>query len=66
LHPVFLAIKTALQGSLQAYLASGERKIDRWLEQQNMVTADFSASPEIFININTMTELSALEAEADE
>lgn len=66
LHPVFLAIKTALQGSLQAYLASGERKIDRWLEQQKMVKADFSSSPEIFININTMTELSALEAEADE
>jgi molybdenum cofactor guanylyltransferase len=66
LHPVFLAIKTALQGSLQAYLASGERKIDRWLEQQDMVTVDFSKTPEIFININTMTELSVLEAEADE
>ena len=66
LHPVFLAIKTALQDSLQAYLARGERKIDRWLEQQKMVKADFSSSPEIFININTMTELSALEAEADE
>ena len=66
LHPVFLALKTILQGSLQAYLASGQRKIDRWLEQQNMVTADFSNTPEIFININTMTELSALEAEADE
>ncbi len=61
LHPVFLAIKTSLINSLQDYLASGQRKIDRWLEQQNTVRADFSDTPEIFININTMTELSELE-----
>lgn len=65
LHPVFLAIKTALKTSLQDYLASGQRKIDRWLEQQKMVKADFSNEPKIFININTMTELSELEAKDD-
>jgi molybdopterin-guanine dinucleotide biosynthesis protein A len=62
LHPVFLAIKTSLKTSLQNYLASGERKISHWLEQQKMVKADFSNEPEIFININTLTELSELEA----
>jgi molybdopterin-guanine dinucleotide biosynthesis protein A len=62
LHPVFLAIKTSLKNSLQNYLASGQRKLDRWLEQQKMVKADFSNEPEIFININTLTELSELEA----
>jgi molybdopterin-guanine dinucleotide biosynthesis protein A len=66
LHPVFLAIKTSLKTSLQDYLASGQRKIDHWLEQQKMVKADFSNEPEIFININTMTELSDLEAKVDE
>jgi molybdopterin-guanine dinucleotide biosynthesis protein A len=66
LHPVFLAIKTSLKTSLQDYLASGQRKIDRWLEQQKMVQADFSNEPEIFININTLTELSELEAKGDE
>lgn len=65
LHPVFLAIKTALKTSLQDYLDSGQRKIDSWLEQQKMVKVDFSNEPEIFININTMTELSNLEAKAD-
>jgi len=65
LHPVFLAIKTVLRDSLQAYLASGERRIGSWLEQQNMVIADFSQTPEIFSNVNTMAELAALEAEAD-
>jgi len=62
LHPVFLAIKTSLKTSLRDYLASGQRKADRWLEEQKMVKADFSNEPEIFININTLTELSDLEA----
>ena len=65
LHPVFLAIKTSLKTSLEDYLASGQRKMDRWLEQQKMVKADFSNEPEIFININTLTELSELEAKGE-
>ncbi len=62
LHPVFLAIKTSLKSGLQDYLDCGERKISHWLEQQKMVKADFSNEPEIFININTLAELSELEA----
>lgn len=64
LHPVFLALKTSLRSNLQDYLASGQRKMDRWLEQQKSVRVDFSSEPEIFININTLTELSELEARA--
>lgn len=64
LHPVFLAIKTDLQISLQNYLAGGQRKVAVWLAQQNLVWVDFSNESEIFCNINTMTELSVLE-EAD-
>ena len=63
LHPVFLAIKTSLKTSLQDYLASGQRKIVSWLELQNCVQADFGTEPEIFINVNTPTELSELEAQ---
>ena len=65
LHPVFLAIKTSLKTRLEDYLASGQRKMDRWLEQQKMVKADFSNEPEIFTNINTLTELSELEAKGE-
>lgn len=61
LHPVFLAIKTALQASLQEYLADGQRKVAVWLAQQNLVQVDFSDEPEIFKNINSMDELSMLE-----
>lgn len=62
LHPVFLAIKTSLQESLQQYLASGERKVQAWLAQHHTVQVDFSDAPEVFTNINTLSELSLLEA----
>lgn len=62
MHPVFLAIRMALQNSLQGYLDSGQRKVGVWLQQQNWVRADFSREPEIFTNINTMAELSRLQA----
>ena len=61
MHPVFLALKTELQPSLKKYLASGERKIDRWLVQHQLVKVDFSDQQEIFRNINTLDELSDLE-----
>ena len=64
LHPVFLAIKSSLKTSLQNYLNSGQRKADHWLKQQKMVGADFSDEPEIFVNINTLTELFELEAKS--
>ena len=65
-HPVFLAIKTSLVKTLREYLDSGQRKLDRWLAQLKTVRADFSETPGIFININTLAELSELERRAEE
>lgn len=65
LHPVFLAITTALQTSLRDYLADGQRKAAAWLAQQNLVRVDFSRESEIFSNINTMDELAMLEMAND-
>jgi molybdenum cofactor guanylyltransferase len=62
LHPVFLALKPTLKPSLQNYLTSGQRKISVWLEQQQMVKVDFSTEPDVLININSLRELSDLEA----
>ncbi len=62
LHPVFLAIKTSLRSSLQNYLDNGQRKVEKWLKQHRVVTVDFSDQPQVFRNINTLTELDALEA----
>ena len=61
LHPVFLALRTSLQSSLQEYLNNGDRKIDLWLQQHRMHKVDFSQSAEVFLNINTLEELKTLE-----
>ncbi|WP_305907490.1 molybdenum cofactor guanylyltransferase MobA [Methylomarinum sp. Ch1-1] len=61
LHPVFLALRTSLKGSLEKYLQRGERKVERWLQQHSMVRVDFSDEPDIFININTLNELDQLQ-----
>jgi len=64
-HCVFLALKTTLQSSLAAYLASGERKIDNWLIQQRLTEVDFSQEKAVFANINTPADLTALSDSED-
>ncbi len=61
IQPVFLALKTSLKNSLNNYLLEGNRKIDVWLQQHQLTQVDFSENAEIFLNINTMSELNALE-----
>lgn len=61
LQPVFALIHTSLLPDLLDYLHSGERKIDRWYQQHNFVSADFSDVPAAFANINTDRERSELE-----
>ncbi|MGW8227877.1 MAG: molybdenum cofactor guanylyltransferase MobA [Gammaproteobacteria bacterium] len=53
LQPVYALLPTKLLVSLEEFLASGERKIDRWYAQHNMAFADFSDAAETFRNINT-------------
>jgi molybdopterin-guanine dinucleotide biosynthesis protein A len=61
LQPVFALLKAGLRASLQHYLDSGERKIDRWFARHRMARADFSDNPTMFHNINTLEELARLE-----
>ncbi len=61
MHPVFLALKTVLKNSLEKYLQAGNRKIDIWLQQHQLIKVDFSQNAEVFLNINTLEELEALE-----
>jgi molybdopterin-guanine dinucleotide biosynthesis protein A len=61
IHPVFLAVRTALKTDLQAYLQRGERKMQSWLEQHRLLKVDFSDDAEAFVNINTPAEWTALE-----
>ncbi|TVO59003.1 molybdenum cofactor guanylyltransferase MobA [Denitromonas halophila] len=57
LQPVFLLAHTRTAAALHAYLAAGERKIDRWVFTQKHVIVDFDDCPEAFANINTADEL---------
>ncbi len=66
MHPVFLALKTSLKGSLEKYLSAGNRKIDIWLQQHQLTKVDFSRDVKVFLNINTLGELEALEKIRDE
>lgn len=66
MHPVFLALKTSLVSSLKKYLQQGNRKIDIWLEQHPLIKVDFSQNAEVFLNINTLSELEALEKSRNE
>jgi len=66
IQPVFFVLKRSLQASLKNYLQQGERKIDLWLEQHRLVKVDFSHDADVFLNINTLSELDALEKQKPE
>lgn len=54
-------LPVSLIEDLEAYLDSGERKVESWLRQHNLVEADFSDQAALFQNINTPEQLQQLE-----
>lgn len=60
-QPVFALLRTELRSDLREYLASGERKIDRWFHRHRFVEADFSDQSQAFLNVNTQADRRALE-----
>jgi len=61
LEPVFCLMKRELQASLQSYMQSGQRKIERWTAGQRRAEVLF-ADAAAFANVNTPDELAALQA----
>ena len=55
-HPVFALVDRALLENLDAFLASGRRKIDAWYAPLRVVAVDFP-DEDAFRNINTPEEL---------
>lgn len=53
LQPVFALLRRDLLTSMLAYIDSGGRKIDTWYAQHKTAIADFSAFPNVFLNVNT-------------
>lgn len=58
-QPVFCLMQARLLESLQAFLDSGQRKIDRWTAQHRCATVVFDDSA-AFFNANTLQELRQL------
>jgi molybdenum cofactor guanylyltransferase len=61
IHPVFSLLKCSLLPSLLDFLKTGERKVDLWFTHHRTANADFSDSPEWFINVNDRIEHQAVE-----
>jgi molybdopterin-guanine dinucleotide biosynthesis protein A len=62
LHPVFCLMRRDVLGSLQAFLGSGQRKIDKWYGELRVEEVAFDDEADAFVNINTRDELASLEA----
>jgi molybdopterin-guanine dinucleotide biosynthesis protein A len=63
-QPVFCLIKIELSESLVKFTHAGGRKIDAWTSQHKTVVVPFDTpgdDPLAFANVNTLTELQALE-----
>ena len=65
-QPVFCLLRADLLESLLAFTQSGGRKIDAWTAQHRTVLVPFDRpedNPRAFLNVNTLAELHALEAD---
>ena len=60
-HPVFSLMRREVHGSLRDFLASGQRKIDKWYASLAVVEVAFDDEADAFLNINTREELAKLE-----
>jgi molybdenum cofactor guanylyltransferase len=61
LQPVHALISTDLLPSLNRFLDSGDRKIDRWYALHNYARVDFSDCADMFRNINTPDDRASLQ-----
>lgn len=61
LQPLVAIMHTGVRSNLEAYMKSGERKVQGWLQQLAFTTVDYSSQETAFININTQVELSQYE-----
>jgi molybdenum cofactor guanylyltransferase len=62
MQPVFALLRCELLPGLLAYLNEGGRKIDTWYDRHRLALADFSGSPDTFMNLNTPEDRIALES----
>ena len=57
IQPVHALIKNNVTASLEKFLSTGQRKIDKWYNDRNLRLVDFSDNKNLFININSPKDL---------
>ncbi|MBY6187389.1 molybdenum cofactor guanylyltransferase [Marinobacter hydrocarbonoclasticus] len=60
-HPVVILLKRELLGSIEQFLAAGDRKIDLWYGQHKVARCVFAGAADAFANINTPEQRQELE-----
>jgi molybdenum cofactor guanylyltransferase len=61
MQQAFALLSCGLLADLLDYLEGGGRKVQAWYARHRLATADFSACPDAFANVNTPEELAELE-----
>ena len=61
LQPVHALLRCALLPDLLDYLGEGNRRVDSWYARHRMARADFSTSPQVFLNLNTPQDKQLIE-----
>ena len=66
IQPVFCLLHRSLRDSLAAYLAGGDRQVERWLltQKHRLVPFEQAADADAFFNANSLAELRELERHA--
>ncbi len=59
--PVVAAIATRIAPSLEPFIATGGRTVREWYAQHQYIVLPVEARPELFLNVNTPTDLRTLE-----
>ncbi len=59
-QPVFMALKQSVKTDLEAFLATGQRKLMTWVRTQAFGVLEFE-DPTLFVNLNTAFELTRQE-----
>ena len=63
LQPVHALIKVDLLTSLNAFLDTGDRKIDRWYAMHDFAPTDFADCADMFRNINTPSDKESMQGQ---
>lgn len=64
-HPTFALLHRSVVPHLEAYLATGERRLLKFFQTQRAIAVDFSEQPTAFLNFNTPEDFNKYSSQSD-